>query len=107
MRYVLEGSVRRQGTALRINARLVSGETGAQLQSDRFDQQINDLISGQEQIVIRMKDSLGISLVEIENARSQRERPTNPDAFDLVLRARSLRLSAARHATLQRRSGTL
>ena len=42
-----------------------------------------------------MKDSLGISLVEIENARSLRERPTNPDAFDLVLRARSLRLLPA------------
>ena len=92
VRYVLEGSVRRLGTALRINARLVSGETGAQLQSDRFDEQISDLITGQEQIVIRMKDSLGVSLVEIENARSLRERPTNPDAFDLVLRARSLRL---------------
>ena len=34
---------------------------------------------------------LGISMVEIENARSLRERPTNPDAFDLILRARSLR----------------
>ena len=37
-----------------------------------------------------MKDGLRISMVEIENARSLRERPTNPDAFDLILRARSL-----------------
>lgn len=38
-----------------------------------------------------MRSELGIDLVEIEKARSLRERPTNPDAFDLILRARSLR----------------
>ena len=38
----------------------------------------------------RMRSELGISLVEIEKARSLRERPTNPDAFDLILQARSL-----------------
>ena len=38
-----------------------------------------------------MRDGLGISLIEIENARSLRERPTNPDAFNLILRGRSIR----------------
>lgn len=88
VRYVLEGSVRRMGSVLRVNAQLVSGETGADLWSDRFDEQISHLSSGQEQIVTRMRSELGVSLVEIEEARSLRERPTNPDAFDLVLRAR-------------------
>jgi hypothetical protein len=37
-----------------------------------------------------MRVGLGISMVEIEKARSLRERPTNPDAFDLVLQARAL-----------------
>ena len=37
-----------------------------------------------------MSDSLDSSMIEIENARSLRERPTNPDVFDLILRARSL-----------------
>ena len=88
VRYVLEGSVRRMGAVLRVNAQLVSGETGADLWSDRFDEQISDLSSGQDQIVTRMRSELGVSLVEIEEARSLRERPTTPDAFDLVLRAR-------------------
>ena len=90
VRYVLEGSVRRLGSTLRINAQLVSAETGVHLWSDRFDEQIGELAAGQEQIVARMRDELGISMVEIENARSLRERPANPDAFDLILRARSL-----------------
>ena len=90
VRYVLEGSVRRMDTTLRVNVQLTSGETGAHLWSDRFDEQITELAAGQEQIVTRMRAGLGISLVEIEKARSLCERPTNPDAFDLVLQARAI-----------------
>jgi adenylate cyclase len=90
VRYVLEGSVRKIATTLRVNVQLTSGETGVHLWSDRFDEQISELATGQEQIVTRMRSELGVSLVEIEKARSLRERPTNPDAFDLVLQARTL-----------------
>jgi TolB-like protein/rhodanese-related sulfurtransferase len=90
VRYVIEGSVRRIASILRVNVQLTSGETGADLWSDRFDEQITELATGQEQIVTRMRVGLGISMVEIEKARSLRERPTNPDAFDLVLQARAL-----------------
>jgi adenylate cyclase len=90
VRYVLEGSVRRIGTTLRVNVQLTSAETGAHLWSDRFDEQLSELAAGQEQIVTRMRSELGISLVEVEKARGLRERPTNPDAFDLILQARSL-----------------
>jgi adenylate cyclase len=90
VRYVLEGSVRRINASLRVNAQLISAETGAHLWSDRFDEAISELGAGQEQVVTRMRAGLGISMVEIENARSLRERPTNPDALDLLLRARSL-----------------
>jgi adenylate cyclase len=90
VRYVIGGSVRRIASILRVNVHLTSGETGADLWSDRFDEQITELATGQEQIVTRMRIGLGIRMVEIEKARSLRERPTNPDAFDLVLQARAL-----------------
>ncbi len=90
VRYVLEGSVRQIGALLRVNVQLVSGETGAHLWSDRFDEEISQLAVGQQQIVARLSDTVGINMVEIENARSQRERPANPDAFDLILRARAM-----------------
>jgi adenylate cyclase len=90
VRYVLEGSVRKIGPILRVNVQLISGETGVHLWSDRFDQDISELGAGQEQIVTRMRSELGIGLVEIEAMRSLRERPANPDAFDLILRARAL-----------------
>jgi TolB-like protein/rhodanese-related sulfurtransferase len=90
VRYVVEGSVRRIGTMLRVNAALIASETGAELWSDRFDEQIADLAAGQEQIVARMRSGIRINLVDIEAARSLRERPANPDAVDLVLRANSV-----------------
>jgi TolB-like protein/DNA-binding winged helix-turn-helix (wHTH) protein/tetratricopeptide (TPR) repeat protein len=90
VRYVLEGSVRRLGSTMRVNVQLTSAESGAHLWSDRFDQEISELAAGQEQIVTRMRSELGVSMVEIEALRSMRERPGNPDAFDLILRARAL-----------------
>ena len=90
VRYVLEGSTRQIGPILRVNVQLVSAETGVHMWSDRFDEEISQLAAGQQQIVARLGDTVGNSVVEIESARSQRERPTNPDAFDLILRARSI-----------------
>ena len=55
----------------------------------------------QQQIVARLYDTIGASLLEIEAARSRRERPTDPDAFDLVLQAHAtMRLPS----TVQRES---
>lgn len=92
IRYVVRGSLRRFGSTLRVNAELSSTETGAQLWSDGFDQTVADLASGQEQIVVRMRAALNVSLADIEAARSLQERPTNPDAFDFILRARATML---------------
>jgi TolB-like protein/DNA-binding winged helix-turn-helix (wHTH) protein len=92
VRYAVRGSVQRFGPVLRVNAELGSTETGAQLWSSSFDQKIADLASGQEEIVIRMRSALNIGLADIEAARSLRERPTNPDAFDFILRARAIEL---------------
>src|SRR5262249_15593093 len=77
-------------------------ETGAQLRSDGFDQQINDLAAGQEQIVVRMRSALNVSLAGIEAARSLRERPSNPTAFDLVLQARAVNLLPQTKETIAR-----
>lgn len=91
VRYVLWGSTRRVGDALRVNVQLISGETGELLWADRFDEESGESAAAQDRIVSRLKDEIGIRLIDIESARSQRERPNNPDVFDLVLRVRSIR----------------
>jgi adenylate cyclase len=92
VRYVVRGSMQRLGPGLRINAELGSTESGAQLWSAGFNQKIDDLAAGQDQIVIRMRSALNINLADIEAARSLRERSTNPSAFDFILRARAASL---------------
>lgn len=91
VRYVVQGSVRRVDPAtVRVNAELVSAETGEGLWADRFDQDVRDVGQGQGEIVRRLAIALGARLLDTEAQRSLRDRPDNPDAFDLVLRARSL-----------------
>jgi TolB-like protein/DNA-binding winged helix-turn-helix (wHTH) protein len=104
VRYMLEGSVRRMGAALRVNAQLIATDTGGHVWSDRFDEQVADLVLGQDAILARLRGALGISLVEIETARSRRAPPSSPDAFDLILQARALTnqpASPARNAAAQ------
>lgn len=90
VRYLVKGSVRKLDDTVRVNAQLIATETGQALWADRFELKLNELSSGQEQIVIRIGRTLNVAMVDIESARSKREQPANPDAFDFILRARSI-----------------
>jgi TolB-like protein/DNA-binding winged helix-turn-helix (wHTH) protein len=90
VRYLIQGTIRRVGAIIRVNVQLVATENATTLWADRFDEDIATLAAGQDRIVGRLRAGLGISLVDVESIRSQRERPTSPDAFDLVLQARAL-----------------
>ena len=95
VRYALEGSVRRLGEKVEVNAQLVSAETGAQVWADRFEGERGKLGELQVEVVARLANSLGVELVKAEALRSMRERPNNPDAVDLVMRARARGYSSA------------
>ena len=86
VRYVLEGSVRRLGETITVNAQLVSTETGAHVWADRFDGERGKLGQLQVEFVARLANSLGLELVKAEALRAARERPNNPDAVDLAMR---------------------
>ncbi|SEF15078.1 TolB amino-terminal domain-containing protein [Rhizobiales bacterium GAS191] len=90
VRYVVKGSVRRISGSARVNVDLVSTETGANLWADRFDIDLADPNAGEDEIVARIGGELNVQLVDIESARAVRERPSNPQAFDLILQARAL-----------------
>ena len=87
VRYVLEGSVRRLGEKVEVNAQLVSTETGAHVWADRFEGERSKLGELQLDVVSRLANSLGVELVKAEALRSARERPSNPDAVDLAMQA--------------------
>jgi adenylate cyclase len=85
VRYVLEGSVRRLGETITLNAQLISTETGAHVWADRFEGERSRLGQLQVEFVSRLAISLGAELVKAEALRAMRERPDNPDAIDLAM----------------------
>jgi hypothetical protein len=80
VRYVLEGSVRRSGNQIRVNAQLIDAETDTHLWAERFSGDTSDLFALQDEIT-----TLNLELIGAEAAR-----PTNnPDAVDYILRGRA------------------
>jgi TolB-like protein/class 3 adenylate cyclase/Flp pilus assembly protein TadD len=90
VRYLLEGSVRRVGDNIEVNAQLISTETGAHVWADRFDAERSKLGQLQVEVVSRLANSLGVELVKAEALRAARDRPKNPDAVDLAMRGWAL-----------------
>jgi adenylate cyclase len=97
VRYVLEGSVQRDGTRVRVNAQLIDAETGAHLWADRFEEDVADLFKLQDQVVARLANALGIEMIKAEAQRD--ERIVHPDAFDLTMRGRALQMRAQEQRT--------
>lgn len=83
--HVLEGSVRRHGTALRINVQMVETETGHQLWTERFDGTGDDIFTLQDDITARIVSALKLRLSNTSPRRGTR----NPEAYDQCLRGRS------------------
>jgi adenylate cyclase len=88
VRYVLEGSVRKLGETVRINAQLIAAHDGAHVWAERFDQPLRDLQAGQDSTVQRIGSALNIQFDQTK----QQPKPaaTDPAAYDLVLRARAV-----------------
>ncbi len=79
--------MRRVGEKMEVNSQLISTETGAHVWADRFEGERSKIGELQVDIVSRLARSLGVELVKAEALRSMRERPNNPDAADLAMRA--------------------
>ena len=85
VRYALEGSVRRIGETITLNAQLISTETGAHVWADRFEGERSRLGDLQVEFVSRLANSLNVQLVQAESLRALRERSAKPDAVDLAI----------------------
>jgi tetratricopeptide (TPR) repeat protein len=82
---VLEGSVRRSGSHIRVNAQLIDAETDPHLWAERFDRDMGDLFALQNEITSRIAVALNLELLSAEAAR-----PTErPDVLEYILRGRA------------------
>jgi TolB-like protein/class 3 adenylate cyclase/cytochrome c-type biogenesis protein CcmH/NrfG len=89
VRYVLEGSVRRLGRSVRINAQLVDASTGGHLWAEQIDVDQSALTASPDNLGIASSLARALS-VELVNVEGRRARRADADAVDLVMRGWSL-----------------
>ena len=86
VRYVLEGSVRKDGNRVRIAGQLVDASTATHLWADRFDGELTSVFDLQDQLTARVAGAIAPKLEEAEIARSGRKPTESLDAYDCYLR---------------------
>jgi TolB-like protein len=87
VRYVLEGSVRRLGGRIRVNAQLIEAATSNHLWADRYDRGLEDIFAIQDEITASVVGRIGPELLAAEHARASRKPPQSLDAWECVIRA--------------------
>jgi adenylate cyclase len=87
VRYVLEGSIRKAGSRVRIVGQLVDGTTGHHVWADRFDGDVSDIFELQDKVTESVVGAVEPS-IRLEEIRQARTKPTSSiTAYDLYLRA--------------------
>lgn len=92
VRYVLEGSVRRAGNQVRINAQLVDATTGGHVWAERYDGSLADVFSLQDQVTAKIVNALSIKLTPQEIENLETAETSNTAAHDAYLQGLSFYL---------------
>ncbi|MBC8176252.1 MAG: tetratricopeptide repeat protein [Deltaproteobacteria bacterium] len=87
VRYVLEGSVQKQGDKLRINAQLIDAVKGHHLWAQKYDRDLKDLFALQDEITMKVLTELQVKLTDGEYARSVAKGTNNIEAYLKCLQA--------------------
>ena len=90
VRYVLEGSVRKGGTRVRMTAQLIDASTGNHIWADRYDGNLTDIFALQDEITTKVVAAIEPKLLEAEGLRSACRSPEDIGAWDMVMQANSL-----------------
>ena len=87
VRYVLEGSLRKAGSRVRVTAQLIAAASGTHVWAERYDRALDDIFELQDEITLSVVGAIEPSLRQAEIERAKRKRPDSLDAYDLYLRA--------------------
>ena len=85
VRYVLEGSLQRISTRLRVNAQLIEAQTGRHVWAERYDRTLADVFDIQDDLAQHIVTELDVKLLKGEQARTWRKATSNPRAYELFL----------------------
>ena len=99
--HVLEGSVRKAGNRLRISAQLIDAATNNHLWAERYDRDLSDIFTLQDEISQAIVGALKLKLLPEEKKAIERRDTTNTEAYKLYLMARQyLVTTSERHRPL-------
>lgn len=101
VRYVLQGSVRRTPSKLRVNAQLIDARSGVHLWAERYDREIQDVLEVQDEIAARIVGALEVKLTEEEKQRTAHRYTVSADAYDAFLRGQDHYVRYTREDNLQ------
>ena len=87
VRYVLEGSVRKSASRVRVTGQLIDATLGNHLWAERYDRELSDIFELQDEITKRVIGSVSPQILLAEAARVRRKSPQSVDAWDLVMQA--------------------
>jgi adenylate cyclase len=85
VRYVLEGSVRKLGSRLRLTAQLSDTTSGTQVWAERYDEEMERILNVQDEIVATIVSTLSGRIKSDATERAKRKSPPNWEAFDCFL----------------------
>ena len=88
VRYVLEGSVRRSGSHLRITAQLIDAADGGHIWAERYDRDLTDFFAVQDEITDSVAMAIAPSIAHLERHHALRKAPENLSAWEAFHRAR-------------------
>jgi adenylate cyclase len=88
--YVLEGSVRKAGQRVRINAQLIEAKEGTHLWADRYDRDLADIFAVQDEITRAIVEQLKVKLLPQEKRAIEAAPTHNIDAYNYYLQGRHL-----------------
>ena len=87
VRYLLEGSVRKAGSRVRVTAQLIDALSGAHLWADNFDGKLEDIFELHDRVAMEVAGAVEPRLRNAEIDRSLSKPTTSLDAYDLYMRA--------------------
>jgi serine/threonine-protein kinase len=88
--HILEGTVRRAGNRVRVNAQLINAQTDAHIWAETFDRELTDLFAIQSELAERIVRALRANLSPEEKAGLEGRPTRSLEAYDLYLQAREL-----------------
>lgn len=86
IRYVLQGSVRRSSTSVRVTGQLIDCSTGAQIWAERFEGELSDVFQLQDEVAMKVAGAIAPKLERAEIRRAEGKPTRDLGAYDWYLR---------------------